>query len=164
MTKLLIAAALIALAGSASAQEAMKTTIVAPEALAWKDVPALPKGAQVVVLMGDPTKAGEEFVQRIKLPANYQIAPHTHPYVAIETVLTGTLHVGMGEKMDTQKGEALKAGTFFTMPAKTAHYAWTGNEETVLQLQTKGPGGIDYINAADDPRKAVGSTTPPATK
>jgi hypothetical protein len=38
-------------------------------------------------------------------------------------------------------------------PAKHAHYAWTGNEEGVLQVQFTGPGGIDYINPADDPRK-----------
>ena len=41
------------------------------------------------------------------------------------------------------------------MPARYPHYAWTGNEETIVQLQTMGPGGIDYINAADDPRKAM---------
>jgi hypothetical protein len=38
-------------------------------------------------------------------------------------------------------------------PAKHAHYAWTGGEESVLQVQFTGPGGIDYINPADDPRK-----------
>ncbi len=164
MKRLLIAAALIALAGPTLAQEVMKVTIVTPDALAWKDAPALPKGAQFIVLMGDPTKPGEVFVQRVKLPANYQIPAHTHPYVAIETVPSGALNLGMGEKLDTQKGEMLKAGTFYTMPARHAHYAWTGNEETIIQLQTMGPGGIDYINPADDPRKAVGSTTPPATK
>jgi pimeloyl-ACP methyl ester carboxylesterase len=34
-----------------------------------------------------------------------------------------------------------------------AHYAWTGNEDAILQVQFIGPGGIDYINPADDPRK-----------
>jgi hypothetical protein len=38
-------------------------------------------------------------------------------------------------------------------PAKQAHYAWTGNEGAILQVQFTSPGGIDYINAADDPRK-----------
>jgi hypothetical protein len=38
-------------------------------------------------------------------------------------------------------------------PAKHAHYAWTGKEEAILQVQFTGPGGIDYINLADDPRK-----------
>src|SRR5262249_3468968 len=39
-----------------------------------------------------------------------------------------------------------------TCPAKHAHYAWTGNEEGILQVQFVGPGGIDYVNPADDPR------------
>ena len=33
------------------------------------------------------------------------------------------------------------------------HYVWTTNEEAVLQLHFTGPGGIDFINPADDPRK-----------
>jgi quercetin dioxygenase-like cupin family protein len=165
MSRLLVATALIALAGSAWAGEAVKEThIVAPEALAWKDNPALPPGAKGAVLLGDPTKAGELFVQRTKLPANYQIPPHTHPYVDFVTVLSGSLGLGMGEKLDVQKGEMLKAGSFVSMPAKTAHYAWTGNEGAIIQVQTIGPAGIDYLNPADDPRKAVGSTTPPATR
>ncbi len=39
------------------------------------------------------------------------------------------------------------------MPPGHAHYVWTTNEETIFQLQTIGPIGIDYINPADDPRK-----------
>ena len=38
-------------------------------------------------------------------------------------------------------------------PAKHAHYAWTGDGEAILQVQYTGPGGIEYINPADDPRK-----------
>ena len=56
MKKLLISVALIALAGSALAQDAMKATRVKPNELTWKDNPALPKGAQFAVLVGDPTK------------------------------------------------------------------------------------------------------------
>jgi quercetin dioxygenase-like cupin family protein len=167
MTKLLISAAVIALAGSALAQGAMTVmTTATPDALAWKDAPALPKGAQVAILMGDPTKAGELFIQRVKLPANYQVPAHTHPYVDAVTVLSGTLHLGMGEKLDTQKGEAFKVGSFFALPPRHAHYAWTGNEETIIQVQAIGPGGLDYINPADDPRTATAtgtSTPPPAT-
>jgi len=64
MKKLLISVALIALAGSALAQDAMKATRVKPNELTWKDNPALPKGAQFAVLVGDPTKAE---MQRLSL-------------------------------------------------------------------------------------------------
>ena len=150
MKKLLISVALIALAGSALAQDAV--TMVKPDGLTWKDNPALPKGAQFAVLVGDPTKAGGMVVQRVKLPANYQVPPHTHPYAETVTVISGSLGNGMGEKFE-KKGEMLKPGSFFALPAKHAHFVWTGNEEAIVQVQFVGPGGIDYINPADDPRK-----------
>jgi len=150
MKKLLISVALIALAGSALAQDAV--TVVKPDGLTWKDNPALPKGAQFAVLVGDPTKAGGVVVQRVKLPANYQVPPHTHPYAETVTVISGSLGNGMGEKFE-KKGKMLKPGSFFALPAKHAHFVWTGNEEAILQVQFVGPGGIDYINPADDPRK-----------
>jgi len=150
MKKLLISVALIALAGSALAQDAV--TMVKPDGLTWKDNPALPKGAQFAVLVGDPTKAGGVVVQRVKLPANYQVPPHTHPYAETVTVISGSLGSGMGEKFE-KKGEMLKPGSLFALPAKHAHFVWTGNEEAIVQVQFVGPGGIDYINPADDPRK-----------
>ena len=149
MKKFLISAALIALAGSALAQDAM--TVVKPETLTWKEHPVL-KGAQTVILLGDPTKA-EVVVQRNKFPPNYRVAPHTHPYSEIVTVITGNFGNGMGETFDAAKGEMLKAGSVFALPAKHAHYVWTTNEETIVQIQFTGPGGITFINPADDPRK-----------
>ena len=148
MKKLLIAAALTVLVGSAFAQDAMK--VVTPDAMKWRDHPLF-KGAQTVVLMGDPTKA-ETIVQRVKFPPNYQVPPHTHPYSEIVTVLSGSFGNSMGEKFE-KKGEMLKAGSIFALPAKHAHYVWTANEETIVQIQFTGPGGIDFINPADDPRK-----------
>ena len=152
MKKLLILAALIALAGSALAQDTMKVTTVTPDALTWKDNPAIPKGAKVAILLGDPTKAGDVVVQRVKLPANYQVPPHTHPYAETVTVISGSVGFGMGEKFE-KKSEMVKPGAFYAQPAKHAHYVWTGNEEAIIQVQFVGPGGIDYINPADDPRK-----------
>jgi quercetin dioxygenase-like cupin family protein len=151
MKKLLTLAALIALAGSALAQDAVTT--VKPDALTWKDNPNIPKGGQVAVLVGDPTKAGSVVVQRVKLPPNYKVPPHTHPYAETVTVISGSVGFGMGEQFDSAKGEVMKAGGLQALPAKHAHYVWTGNEEGILQVQFIGPGGIDYINPADDPRK-----------
>jgi quercetin dioxygenase-like cupin family protein len=153
MKKLLIFAAVIAVVGSASAQDVMKVTLVKPESLTWKDNPALPKGAQSVTLLGDPTKAGEMVVTRTKLPANYRVPAHTHPMAETVTVISGSVGFGMGEKFDDKKGEMVKTGSFFAQPAKHAHYVWTGNEEAVIQVQFVGPGGITYVNPEDDPRK-----------
>ena len=152
MKKLLFLGALMALAGSALAQDAMKATTVTPDGLVFKDDPNIPKGGQRAILLGDPTKAGEVVVVRVKFPANYQIPPHTHPYAETVTLISGSVGFGMGEKFDN-KGGLAKPGTLFANPAKHAHFVWTGNEEAIVQVQFVGPGGIDYINPADDPRK-----------
>src|SRR5262245_39983754 len=53
--------------------------LVTPADVKWQDgPPALPKGAKVAVLEGDPAREGP-FVMRAKLPDGYRIAPHTHP-------------------------------------------------------------------------------------
>src|SRR5262245_56112715 len=57
---------LLGLVGFVGAQDViMKVTLVKPDALMWKDNPAVPKGAQVAVMLGDPSKAGEMIVQRV---------------------------------------------------------------------------------------------------
>ena len=152
MKTLVTLAALVALGGSALAQDAMKPTMVTPDALTWKDNPNIPKGGQFTILVGDPTKPGETVVQCVKFPANYQVPPHTHPYAETVTVISGSIGYGMGEKLE-MKGEMLKPGGFAANPAKHPHYVWTGNEGAIVQVQFIGPGGIDYVNPADDPRK-----------
>jgi quercetin dioxygenase-like cupin family protein len=155
MKKQFLILALMALSGSALAQDAMKGTMLAPDTLAWKDNPSLPKGTQIAVLLGDPAKAGDSVVVRVKLPPNYKIPPHTHPYAEVVTVMSGSINFSMGEKFDATKGATMKAGTFNVVPPKHAHYAWTGNESVILQVQFTGPAVIDYINPADDPRKTA---------
>jgi quercetin dioxygenase-like cupin family protein len=150
MKELLLAAALIAFSSSAMAQE--KEMRITPDALTWKENPAFPKGVQIANLIGDPTKAGEVVVVRVKFPANFQMPPHTHPFSEVVTVMSGTLGSSHGEKFE-KKGEMFKPGSMWVYPPRHPHYAWTGNEEAIVQVQFIGPTGIDYINPADDPRK-----------
>ena len=153
MKRFLILAALIAAVGSVSAQDGMKVIRVTPDAITWKDNPAIPKGGQVAILQGDPTKPGDVVVQRVKFPANYKVPPHTHPYAENVTVISGRVGLGMGEKFDPKESDMVTSGSFFSQPAKHAHYVWTGSDGAIVQVQFTGPGGIDYINPADDPRK-----------
>ena len=150
MKKIAIAAAIsVLLTAAAIGQEGQK--IIKAEEIAWKEHPFF-KGAQTVVLMGDPSKP-ETVVQRIKFPANFKVAPHTHPYSEVVTVISGSVGFGSAEQFDPAKGTILKAGALNATPAKTVHFVWTGNEEAVVQIQFTGPGGIDFLNPADDPRK-----------
>jgi quercetin dioxygenase-like cupin family protein len=140
----------IALLSFATAQEKMMR--LTPDALAWKENPAFPKGVEIATLVGDPTKSGEVVVLRIKFPANFQMPPHTHPYSEVVTVISGTIGSTHGEKFE-KKGEMLKPGSLWVYPARHAHYAWTESEQAILQVQFIGPGGIDYMNPSDDPRR-----------
>ena len=150
MKTLWVAVALIALSTPVMAQDIeMRAT---PDELIWKENPAFPKGVQIATVVGDPTKTGEVVVLRIKFPPNFQMPPHTHPYSEVVTLISGPVGTSHGEKFE-RNGEMLKPGSVWVYPAKHAHYAWTGNEEAILQVQFTGPGGIDYINLADDPRR-----------
>ena len=118
----------------------------------WGDgPPSLPKGVQVAVLEGDPTKEGM-FTLRATMPANYKVPPHWHPTTEHVTVIEGSLYMGMGEKIDEQNATELKTGGFSVMPLKTTHYAFT-KAKCVIQVHAMGPFDVTYINPADDPRK-----------
>jgi quercetin dioxygenase-like cupin family protein len=147
-----VLASLIVLAVPANAQETRHTSVVMPDALVFKENPAFPKEVRIATLVGDPGKAGDTVVLRLKFPPNFMMPPHTHPYSEVVTVISGRIGTNAGEKPE-KKGDLLVPGAMWVYPAKHAHYAWTGGEEAVLQVQFTGPGGIDYINPADDPRK-----------
>jgi len=121
----------------------------------WMAAPpaaALPKGAEVAMLFGDPAKDGQ-YANRLRLPSGAVIPPHIHPNDENVTVLSGTLHVGLGDKVDRSKATTVTAGGFIRLPKGTPHYAWaTGT--TIIQSNGVGPSGRTYLNAADDPRKA----------
>ena len=147
----LLLAILIALSIPTMGQELMMRVL--PDGLEWKDNPAFPKGVKIATVIGDPAKTGDVVVLRIKFPANFQMPPHTHPYSEVVTIISGNVGSSHGEKFK-KSGGMVKPGSLWVYPAKHAHFAWTENEEAILQVQFIGPGGIDYINPADDPRKS----------
>ena len=127
--------------------------VVSADQLKWNAAPpAFPKGAQLAVITGDPSKEGL-YVVRLKVPAGYKVSPHTHPFDENLTVISGTVQVGMGNKIDEKATTAVKTGGFVKMPKGMAHYV-VFPEETVLQVHGMGPQGLTYLNPADDPRKS----------
>ena len=151
MKRMTVALALLAssIPFTVLAQEAL---IAQPDTLKWAAAsPALPTGAQSAVILGDPATEGP-YVLRLKLPAGYKVAPHSHPNDENVTVISGMFHLGIGEKFDESKGQAIKPGGYAQTPKGVKHYAWS-SQETVIQLHGVGPGGFTYVNLADDPRK-----------
>jgi hypothetical protein len=144
-----ILSSLIAL--SASWGQMSGHRMITPNDLKWDDVPSLPPGAKIAVIEG-PMNEAVPFTIRLKFPANYSIPAHWHPAVERVTVLSGTFHMGTGDKLDSQKAMPLNPGDMMIMQPKTSHFAWT-KDEVVVQLNGTGPWGVTYINPADDPRK-----------
>ncbi|WP_429886470.1 cupin domain-containing protein [Geoalkalibacter halelectricus] len=118
--------------------------------LEWGAIASMAPGAKIAVIEGDLSKE-EPFTFRLKLPADYTIAPHTHPAYERVTVLSGTFHFAHGEVFDRTATLALEPGGFVVMPPGAPMYAYT-EEETIVQLHGTGPWGIVYLNPADDPR------------
>lgn len=117
----------------------------------WGPAPAVfPTGAQLAVLAGDPSKAGE-YTVRLRMPNGYRIAPHTHPTDENVTVIQGTFEVGLGERFNASGMKTLASGGFITAPANMAHYA-QARGQTIVQVHGMGPFALTYVNAADDPR------------
>ena len=156
MTRSLSAVALLAAASAASAQrpdtshaESMK--LYPGGVVEWKaGPPALPSGVQAAILEGDPTKPGP-FTMRLKFPSGTKVRPHFHSDTEHATVVSGTLHIGMGEHFDSTAVKTLNAGSFGYWLAGTRHFAWFEGE-TILQVSGMGPWTVTYVNPADDPR------------
>jgi quercetin dioxygenase-like cupin family protein len=129
--------------------------MVKPKELSWKPgPPALPPGAQMAVIEGDPAAEGKLFTFRVRLPAGYRIPAHFHPADEHITVISGEFRLGMGEKLDESKAQALPAGSFAVMPKGARHFAFT-RQPTELQVHAMGPWGITYVDPKDDPRNAA---------
>ena len=115
-------------AASSAATGQGPMTLYPPAEVQWKDgPPSLPKGVRMAILEGETEHA---------------------------TVISGVLHLGMGDRFDRSTTRALPAGTFGFWPAGTRHFAWMEGE-TILQLHGQGPWTVTYVDPADDPRKAT---------
>jgi hypothetical protein len=67
-------------------------------------------------------------------------------------VISGSVRLGMGETADHSKGQALPVGSFFALAPGMPHYVFF-DEDTVIQVNTSGPWGLNYVNPKDDPRQ-----------
>lgn len=144
--------ALIA-APALAADPAMEGHIsIVPSEIKWTDAPSIGPGAKLAVLEGD-LKQAAPFTMRLRLPPNSKVPAHTHPVFERVTVMSGTFHLGIGETFDRAKARAYPAGGVTMIPPGMPMFAYTTDEETVIQIQGNGPWGINYLNPAEDPRK-----------
>jgi quercetin dioxygenase-like cupin family protein len=122
-----------------------------PEEIEWKPFPAFPPTARLAVLVGDPAEAGP-YVTRVKVPAGVKLMPHKHPEDRIYTVMSGVFYIGLGEQFDGDQVKAYPPGSVIVLPGETFHFHWAKSGEYVTQISAIGPLGMEYRDAAEDPR------------
>lgn len=120
-------------AESAEREEDDEPVVVrTPEDLEWRDAPT---GAAFATVYGTPAEA-EPFAFRMRMPPDFSMRPHSHNTAEHITVLSGTLHMRF-----SHDGEAIELppGSVISIPANRPMWAWTDQEETVIQVHGAGP-------------------------
>jgi quercetin dioxygenase-like cupin family protein len=138
-TSFLLAICTVAVwAAPTHAQNAETAVVRLPQDIVYKGLPGAP---QHVTLFGDSSQPGL-YVDRIKFQPGMKVMPHWHPDTARTVlVMSGTFYFAVGEQWDESKLKAYPAGTLYSEPARTPHYAWAKDGEVVLQVTAVGPTG-----------------------
>jgi quercetin dioxygenase-like cupin family protein len=138
LVALLIIIGAMGVAGDSFAQTSGTSVVRLPEDIVYEGLPGTP---QHVTLFGDSAKAGL-YVDRIKFTAGTKVMPRWHPDpVRTVLVLSGTFYFAVGDVFDEAKLTAYPAGTLYSEPAGTPHYAWAKDGEVILQVTALGPTG-----------------------
>ncbi len=122
-----------------------------PEEVEWKPFAAFPPAARLAILVGDPSQVGP-YVIRVKLTSGARLMPHRHPEDRVYTVISGVFYLGLGDRFDGDKLQAYSPGSVVVLPGCTWHFHCAASGEYVTQVTGTGPLGLEYRNAADDPR------------
>ena len=106
---------------------------------------------RTLVLKGDPDQPGLYTIM-LRVPPHTRIAAHSHRDDRVATVISGTWHIGYGDRFDESKLKALPPGSFYTEPPGQTHFAETGDEAVEVQITGYGPSSTVYVDPANDPR------------
>ncbi len=130
--------------GPAAAQHHL---LVSPDSLQWQPLPrewivgTLPPGSdisdEIAIVQGDPNKAGEPFIVRIKSLGDAVLPVHWHEFDEHVTVLSGSWCVGTGDKIDPAACTNMPAGSYIFMPKLMHHWALT--KENIVEVHGIGP-------------------------
>jgi quercetin dioxygenase-like cupin family protein len=127
---------------------------IRPEDIEWKPFAAFPPAARLAVLVGDPREPGT-YVIRVKVPMGTRLMPHRHPEDRIYTVMSGIFYIGLGDTFDETRLTAFAPGSVIVLPGGQAHFHWAKSGEYVTQVSAIGPLGLEYVDAANDPRTGI---------
>jgi mannose-6-phosphate isomerase-like protein (cupin superfamily) len=88
--------------------------------LGWAASSVFP-GARFAVLHGAPYRA--PYAIRMKRPDGHAEQPHYHESEEYVSVISGTVHVGVGDRLNRTSATAFRAGSFVVVPARAVHYS-----------------------------------------
>ena len=126
---------------------------VLPEDIDWKPFPAFPPSVRLAVMVGQPSEPSP-YVIRVKAAHDAKLMPHRHPEDRIYTVMSGVFYIGLGDQFDGNKVMAFPPGSVIVLPGNTPHFHWAKSGEYITQITAIGPLGLEYLDPADDPRRA----------
>ncbi len=109
-------------------------------------------GVQIVVVKGDPAEPGL-YTLLLRAGPNLRFQAHSHQDDRVAAVLSGTWYLGYGEKFDEAGLKELPAGSVYTEPPGSNHFAMTKDESVVIQITGVGPSSTTYVNPNDDPNR-----------
>ena len=98
------------------------------------------------------------FVIRATLPANYRIPAHSHSTDEVITVVSGTLMVGMGDKLVPANAKPFPAGSLIVAPAKANHFVLT-KQPAVIEVSAMGPLQLTHVSRARRLRRQGGKAS-----
>jgi quercetin dioxygenase-like cupin family protein len=132
--------------GDAPMAESESHTLLSTEEMVWTEAPS-PAGAQLTVLEGDPKAAGP-FTFRLRLQPDTRVPVHTHPTTERVTVLSGAVHMGVGDTFNAEETRPLPPGSVAIMPPGMRMF-WFTTDETVIQIHGEGPWAITYVEPVE---------------
>ncbi len=131
------------LSGSLSAQILIKDPLSSPtqlprawhpDSIRWDTVFA--DGSKLAILEGPRDVPGKPFTYAFYLPDGQWVMPHWHCADARVFVVSGTLLLGYGERMDKRKTATHGPGSYVIVPYKTAHYESARGNTTIIGTGT----------------------------
>jgi mannose-6-phosphate isomerase-like protein (cupin superfamily) len=145
-----LAIALIATSAAALAQGSPSPQFgrIAVDSLTWRGNPA---GVQLATIEGDPMAPGKPYSVALRLAPGAWIAPHWHPRDQHVIVLSGTLLLGHGERLDSLNAAQLPQGAVGFVPAESRHYEGARMTTTIV-LYGIGPMTTTFVTPSQPER------------
>jgi quercetin dioxygenase-like cupin family protein len=109
----------------------------------WAEAKNMPKGVMSCLIHGDPAKGA--FVLLMKAPAGTVWQPHTHSADEVVLIQSGEFLISASDKIDEAKASTVDAGGYFSLKAKTPHWA-KAKTDVVFLRYGNGPADVTYLD------------------